>query len=194
MIRFILPIIGGGILAGLGVALLEYLGFVSRAAVPLAVGLTVIPLTLLTNKFWPLKPTIAPPDPGRLHLHYLALAAVGAGLFSALVLLQTRQSAFGWGLMLVSVALGLWLSARQNALRILHKTDPALFDERAQANQRRSEKWAFIATLEIALILGWLDFQDITPLSGAFVGFGAAFAGVMTGLLMQAWFEWRDTR
>jgi len=194
MIGFILPAIGAGILGGLATALLGYLGFDTRVAMPLAVGLAVMPMIWLTNRVRPARPTVAPPDPERLYWHYLGLALAGAGLFIALLWLQEARTAAGFGLLGAALALGLWLSARQNALRILKRDDPSLFDERAQANQRRSEKWAFIATFEAALILGWLDFQGIAELSGAFVGFGAAFAGAMAGLLGQAWLEWRDSR
>ena len=64
----------------------------------------------------------------------------------------------------------------------------------ARANQSRAERWALLAAVEAGLILGLLDFGGILSLSGAEVGFSVAFVAVETGLLGQAFLEWRDAR
>ncbi len=194
MTRFILDALGFGLLAGLVGGGLAYYGLDAKAYMPFIVGGLAVMSMWFSDRFYRPKSLPAPPDAKRMHWHYLGLALAGTGMFAALVLLQRHESLPLFLLLLASMGLGLWLAARQNALRILYKQNPALFDERAQANQRRAEKWAFGATLEVAVILGWLDHEQIVALSGAFVGFGAAYAGVMAGLLMQAWLEWRDAR
>ena len=185
-----------GILAGLLMLITQKMGFDSGKVLPLVVIAAIMPVVTLSNRFWPPKPIITPPQPDHLHWHFLGMASAGAGMVSALILLRINpeQSLIWWGLLIASIALGLWLEIRQNALKLARKQNPALFDERAQANQRKSEKWAFLATLETALVLGLVDFQDIVSLSGAFVGISAGVAGILTGLLVQAWLEWRDSR
>lgn len=72
------------------------------------------------------------------------------------------------------------------------RDNPALIDERILENAGKSERWAFLASLEIALILGMVDHLDVLPISGATVGFSVAIGGVFTGIGSQAYFEWRD--
>ena len=194
MTRFILFALGFGLLGGLAEGVLSYFGFNTEAYMPFVIGALVVASMRFADRFFPNKSLPAPPDPERIHWHYLALALAGSGMFAALVLLQRQQSLPLFLLLVASLGLGLWLAARQNSLRILYKQNPALFDERAKANQRKAERWGFVAALEVAVILGWLDWMHIIALSGAFVGFGAAFAGVMAGVLTQAWLEWRDAR
>lgn len=194
MLRFILTALVFGLLGAVVAVGLDWFGIDTRAYMPFVIGALVVATMPLTDRFFPPGSLPAPPDPERMHWHYLGLALAGSGMFAALAFLQRQQSLPLFLLLIASLGLGLWLAARQNALRKLYKKNPALFDERAEANQRKAERWAFVATLEVALILGWLDWQQILALSGAFVGFGAAFAGVMAGLLMQAWLEWRDAK
>lgn len=72
------------------------------------------------------------------------------------------------------------------------RENPTLMDERIIENAGKSERWAFLASLEIALILGMVDHLDVLPISGATVGFSVAISGVFTGVASQAYFEWRD--
>lgn len=69
---------------------------------------------------------------------------------------------------------------------------PELFDERVKGNIRKADCWGMLAGLEVALILGLLDFTDTLPLSGAAVGFSAGISAVLVGLLSDAWLEWKD--
>ena len=194
--RIILLAIVAGVLCGILILTTQKMGYDSAKLMPLLVIAAVVLATNLSNRLWPPKPMISPPDPDHLHWHYLGMAGVGASMVGSLFLLRISpsQSSVWGGILIASLAIGLWYAVRQNALRLAYKQDPALFDERAQANQRKSEKWAFLATLETALILGLIDFQNIIDLSGAFVGICAGVAGILTGLLVQAWLEWRDSR
>jgi len=70
--------------------------------------------------------------------------------------------------------------------------NPALLDERSLNNQRDSEKWAFVGCLEMALLLGYLDFIGLAAISGATVGFSVAIFGVVVALMRQYWLEKQD--
>ena len=69
---------------------------------------------------------------------------------------------------------------------------PALMDERIAENAGKSERWAFLACFEIALILGMIDYLDMVQITGATVGFSAGVGGVFVGIMAQAYYEWRD--
>ncbi len=89
----------------------------------------------------------------------------------------------GWLLHATSRYL-VWFAATQQ--------NPALMDERMRANQRISEKWAFVGCVNTAVILGFIDFNGWVPLSGATVGFSTAIAGILAGLFSQYFLEWKD--
>lgn len=196
MTRFALSIFATGVLGGLVAVALHALGLATPINIGLGVGLsTMLTLRILGIVGGTGTEPVSPPNPERLHWHYLGLAAAGLGLFGALVLLHNHPTNLpGWGLFAISVGTGLWFAARQKALSTRAKKDPAFFDERARANTGRAERWAFLAAFEAALILGGLDYLGYMPLSGSFVGFGVAIMGVTVGILAQAWLEWRDSR
>jgi len=196
MLRFMLLSIVAGVLAALLGLIAQKLGHDSGNLMPFLVAIITLSIIMLTNRHWPPAKISPPPTPDNLHWHYLGLAGASTGMVGAAVLLKTNpdQSMIEGVVFMASVVAGLWFASRQNALQLARKNDPSLFDERAQANQRKSEKWAFLVALETALILGLVDFLNIASLSGAFVGFSAGAAGIFTGMLAQAWLEWRDTR
>ena len=72
-------------------------------------------------------------------------------------------------------------------------TNPALADERMHFNIKKSEKWAFIACFNIAITLGFIDYNGWLAISGATVGFSAAISSLIVGLTAQMWFETKDS-
>ncbi len=100
------------------------------------------------------------------------LVASGIGVIGLIWALTASTRFFVW-----------WIAARKN---------PALADERMRLNRMKSEKWALLACVETALILGLFDYEGWLELSGATVGFAVAIAGLVVGLATQLWLEAKD--
>lgn len=196
MVRSILGVLASAVLAGVVVAVLGWAGYhagwVAGVCVAAAVFLVI---TVESHMLPPRPPLAAPPNPDRLHWHYLQLALSTTLMAFALWRLQGDPLLVsGWLAFAAGTGLGLWGAARQRALALQMRVQPGVFDERARANQHRAERWALLAALEAGLILGFLDHEGIVNLSGASVGFTVAFVAVQTGLLGPALLEWRDSR
>lgn len=196
MLRPVVAIVAAGALAGVLIAGLEAAGYRAGWITGGCVAAAVILVSLAEHRlFPPARAPASPPNPDRAHWHYLQLA-LGAALmaFGLWRLQNDPRFIFGWLAFAAGAGLGLWAAARQRALALHMRTKPGLFDERARANRDRAERWALLAALETGLILGLLDLEGILSLSGAAVGFSVAFVAVETGLLGQAFLEWRDSR
>jgi len=102
-------------------------------------------------------------------LHYTAIFIGAIGFF---VMLHAGSRFMVW-----------WHAAREN---------PALNDERVSGNTHKADRWGLLAGVEVATILGLLDYTDILPLSGAAVGFSAMISFILVGILANLWLEWKD--
>ncbi len=92
----------------------------------------------------------------------------------------------------IGLAWMIYASIRYYTWIIAARKNPALVDERIRANQKISDKLAFVGCFGTAVILGLLDFMGWVPLSGAIVGISAGIAGLFVGLASQYWLEMRD--
>lgn len=139
------------------------------------------------------------PNPERQHVPLIQLAVGGWVFVIGMALVSTQpEGALGFWVGTVAWLLGLAVAVPGASAQMRQaqaaRHDPAQVDERAKANQTRSQGWGFVAMLQVALIGGLVDMNGIWALSGAAVGFAAGSAGVLVGLTGQAYLEWRDAR
>lgn len=158
-----------------------------------ALGALFVPYLLLWSKG-------RPGDAARVGddtvFHVLLAMAIGVWTFLLGGLLAywggTWVRGIGWVLAVIGAGFVVWGAAWQCVWTRAIKVNPALNDERVQANTARADKWAGVVGLNTGALLGLADFSKLVPLSGAFVGYSVLVVFLLTGVSSRAWFEWRD--